>query len=101
MSKGKRAQFTLEFKIEAVRLVRGGQSIGAVSQVPGVYVANTQKTRVGSAKPSRASRRLQSKKDLGIRPLLLAHPTHQEVRLQSPQKTCSMNALQSTPQNAA
>ena len=45
MSKGKRAQFTLEFKIEAVRLVRGGQSIGAVSQVPGVYVANTQKTR--------------------------------------------------------
>ncbi len=25
MSKSKRAQYTLEFKIEAVRLVRGGQ----------------------------------------------------------------------------
>ena len=36
MSKGKRAQYTLEFKIEAVRLVRGGQSVGAVSQVLGV-----------------------------------------------------------------
>ena len=36
MSKAKRAQYTLEFKIEAVRLVRGGQSVGAVSQVLGV-----------------------------------------------------------------
>jgi transposase len=36
MSKSKRAQYTLEFKIEAVRLVRGGQSIAAVSQVLGV-----------------------------------------------------------------
>ena len=36
MSKTKRAQYTLEFKIEAVRLVRGGQSVGAVSQVLGV-----------------------------------------------------------------
>jgi transposase-like protein len=26
MSKSKRARYTLEFKIEAVRLVRGGQS---------------------------------------------------------------------------
>ena len=33
MSKSKRAQYTLEFKIEAVRLVRSGQSIAAVSQV--------------------------------------------------------------------
>lgn len=33
MSKSKRARYTLEFKIEAVRLVRGGQSIAAVSQV--------------------------------------------------------------------
>ena len=33
MSKSKRAQYTLEFKIEAVRLVRAGQSVGAVSQV--------------------------------------------------------------------
>lgn len=40
MSKGKRAQYTLEFKIEAVRLVRGGQSVGAVSQALGV-VAQT------------------------------------------------------------
>lgn len=36
MSKSKRVQYTLEFKIEAVRLVRGGQSIAAVSQVLGV-----------------------------------------------------------------
>jgi len=36
MSKAKRARYTLEFKIEAVRLVRGGQSVGAVSQVLGV-----------------------------------------------------------------
>jgi transposase len=36
MSRSKRAQYTLEFKIEAVRLVRGGQSVGAVSQVLGV-----------------------------------------------------------------
>ena len=36
MSRSKRAQYTLEFKIEAVRLVRSGQSIGAVSQVLGV-----------------------------------------------------------------
>jgi len=33
MSKNKRARYTLEFKIEAVRLVRSGQSIAAVSQV--------------------------------------------------------------------
>jgi transposase len=36
MSKSKRVQYTLEFKIEAVRLVRGGQSVAAVSQVLGV-----------------------------------------------------------------
>ena len=36
MSKSKRARYTLEFKIEAVRLVRGGQSVAAVSQVLGV-----------------------------------------------------------------
>ena len=36
MSKSKRARYTLEFKIEAVRLVHGGQSVGAVSQVLGV-----------------------------------------------------------------
>lgn len=38
MSKAKRALYTLEFKIEAVRLVRGGQSIAAVSQILGVAV---------------------------------------------------------------
>jgi len=36
MSKGKRAQYTLEFKIEAVRLVRSGQSVAAVSATLGV-----------------------------------------------------------------
>ena len=36
MSKGKRAQYTLEFKIEAVRLVRAGQSVAAVSATLGV-----------------------------------------------------------------
>ena len=36
MSKGNRAQYTLEFKIEAVRLVRSGQSVAAVSATLGV-----------------------------------------------------------------
>ena len=36
MSKSKRAQYTLEFKIEAVRLVRAGQSVAAVSATLGV-----------------------------------------------------------------
>ena len=36
MSKAKRAQYTLEFKIEAVRLVRSGQSIAVVSATLGV-----------------------------------------------------------------
>jgi transposase len=36
MSKAKRAQYTLEFKIEAVRLVRNGQSIAVVSATLGV-----------------------------------------------------------------
>ena len=36
MSKVKRAQYTLEFKIEAVRLVRSGQSVAAVSATLGV-----------------------------------------------------------------
>ena len=38
MSKSKRVQYTLEFKIEAVRLVRGGQSVAAVSATLGVAV---------------------------------------------------------------
>ena len=36
MAKSKRAQYTLEFKIEAVRLVRAGQSVAAVSATLGV-----------------------------------------------------------------
>ena len=36
MSRSKRAKYTLEFKIEAVRLVRGGQSVATVSAVLGV-----------------------------------------------------------------
>ena len=36
MSKGKRAQYKLEFKIEAFRLVRSGQSIAAVLAMLGV-----------------------------------------------------------------
>ena len=36
MSRSKRAKYTLEFKIEAVRLVRGGQSVAAVSAILGV-----------------------------------------------------------------
>jgi transposase len=36
MAKAKRARYTLEFKIEAVRLVRAGQSVAAVPQVLGV-----------------------------------------------------------------
>ena len=36
MTKKPRARYTLEFKQEAVRLVRGGQSIAAVSRALGV-----------------------------------------------------------------
>ncbi|MFN7087950.1 MAG: transposase, partial [Burkholderiales bacterium] len=36
MSKTKRARCTLEFKLEAVRLVQGGQSIAAVAKVLGI-----------------------------------------------------------------
>ena len=36
MSQSKRARYTLEFKLEAVRLVRSGQSTAAVSQVLGI-----------------------------------------------------------------
>lgn len=42
-----------------------------------------------------------AEKDLGISPLLLAHPTLRKACLQPSQKTCSMNPLQSTPENAA
>lgn len=36
MSKKKPARYTLEFKLEAIRLVQGGQSIAAVARVLGV-----------------------------------------------------------------
>ena len=36
MSKSKRARYTLEFQIEAVRLVRAGQSVAVVSATLGV-----------------------------------------------------------------
>jgi len=36
MSKASRAQYTLEFKTEAVRLVRGGQSVPTVAAILGV-----------------------------------------------------------------
>jgi transposase len=36
MSQSKRARYTLEFKIEAVRLVQSGQSIAAVARVLGI-----------------------------------------------------------------
>lgn len=36
MSQSKRARYTLEFKIEAVRLVQSGQSIAAVARVMGI-----------------------------------------------------------------
>ena len=36
MSPSKRARYTLEFKVEAVRLAQSGQSIAAVSRVLGI-----------------------------------------------------------------
>ena len=35
MSKTKRARYTLEFKLEAVRLVKAGQSVAAVARDAG------------------------------------------------------------------
>ncbi len=41
MSKTKRARYTLEFKLEAVRLVKAGQSIAAAALgVPGQSISN-------------------------------------------------------------
>ncbi len=37
MSKSKRARYMLEFKIDAFRLVRGGQSVAVVSATLGVW----------------------------------------------------------------
>jgi transposase len=36
MAKGTRARYTLEFKLEAVRMVKGGQSLRAVSKILGI-----------------------------------------------------------------
>jgi len=36
MSRSKRPQYTLKFKLKAVQLVRAGQSVGAVWQILGV-----------------------------------------------------------------
>lgn len=36
MSKIKRARYTLEYKIEAIRLIRNGQSISAVARTLGI-----------------------------------------------------------------
>ena len=36
MTKAKRARYTLEFKLEAVRMIKGGQSLAVVSKVLGV-----------------------------------------------------------------
>lgn len=36
MKKATRAKYTLEFKLEAVRMVKGGQSLTAVSKILGI-----------------------------------------------------------------
>jgi len=36
MSKGNRGRYTIEFKLEAVRLVKGGQSLAEVSKILGI-----------------------------------------------------------------
>lgn len=36
MTKAKRARYTLEFKLEAVRLVKGGQSAAATAKILGI-----------------------------------------------------------------
>jgi transposase len=36
MTESRRSRYTLEFKIEAVRLVQGGQSIAAVAKILGI-----------------------------------------------------------------
>jgi len=36
MAKSPRARYTLEFKLEAVRMVKGGQSLTAVSKILGI-----------------------------------------------------------------
>ena len=38
MTKATRARYTLEFKLEAVRLVKGGQSMAATAKILGIAV---------------------------------------------------------------
>ena len=44
-SKAKRAQYTLEFKLEAVRLVKAGQSMAAVAATLGVVELDNEMTQ--------------------------------------------------------
>ena len=59
MSKTKRARYTLEFKLEAVRLVKAGQSVAAVGAtlgVPAQSISNWVKAEL-DGKRSRAGER--------------------------------------------
>ena len=56
MTKSSRARYTLEFKLEAVRMVKGGQSQAAVSKILGIadqtlnnWVRAAQQGRLGGA----------------------------------------------------
>jgi transposase len=59
MAKLSRARYTLEFKLEAVRMVKGGQSLAAVSKILGIAAqtlhnwlkANRQGQLKGQGKP--------------------------------------------------
>ena len=56
MAKSSRARYTLEFKLEAVRMVKGGQSLAAVSKVLGIadqtlhnWIKSEREGRLGGA----------------------------------------------------
>jgi transposase len=55
MAKSSRARYTLEFKLEAVRMVKGGQSMAAVSKILGIadqtlhWVKAEREGRLGGA----------------------------------------------------
>jgi len=55
MAKLSRARYTLEFKLEAVRMVKGGQSLAAVSKILGI-AAQTLHNWVKAERDNRLSR---------------------------------------------
>jgi len=91
MVKTARARYTLEYKLEAVRMVQGGQSLAAVSKILGIadqtlhnWVKADREGRLGGAGSRAVSAeqmeiaRLRAENGIGVRSCLL--PTSPRYR---------------------